>query len=425
MAKSSTLVKIGLVGIGVTAAYMIYKAVSANAAGTEGEGSLGGTDEPLPTSTETLPNIPASAGGQVPVYFFITPEGEVQSSPSLPSGNGGSSREPERTVTFPTAESLASAAPIASTGTGALFQDAAVIGAGMGANLLLPVAAKGVRSLFKETAEETAQSKFAKWLADPYNLAGIETRKAEKVALKIGEKAEKTGLREAEETALGTVPKWAKGLKAAANYIPFIDVPIGAALDVYFSKYETDPSKKIDVFSAIKANVAGELAQLGFTGGAAALGTVVPVAGNIAGGIGGFIIGGAADIAATEASYKAMGKSSLFDIGTTPTKLGTPLSSQVISAITAPAKPVDIKTGMSTLPAVAGSKPASSKQTTAKAVTAPAATAPAVTPAKTTVSSAAAKSAAPAPMPAKLVTTISPAKTVTYAGMTFAVKKKK
>ena len=158
MAKSSTLVKIGLVGIGVTAAYMIYKAVSANAAGTEGEGSLGGTDEPLPTSTETLPNIPAGGtGGQVPVYFFITPEGEVQSSPSLPSGNGGSDREHSQVVTFPTAESLVSATPIASTGTGALFQDAAVIGAGMGANLLLPVAAKGVRSLFKETAEETAQ----------------------------------------------------------------------------------------------------------------------------------------------------------------------------------------------------------------------------------------------------------------------------
>ena len=227
-------------------------------------------------------------------------------------------------------------------------------------------------------------------------------------------------MREAEETALGTVPKWAKGLKAAANYIPFIDVPIGAALDVYFSKYETDPSKKIDIWSALKANIVGEVSQLGFTGIGTVAGSEVPVIGNIAGGVTGFVLGGAADIAATEAVYKSMGKSSLFDIGTTPTTLGAPLSPQVISALTAPAKPVDIMTGMSTLPAVAGSKPASSKKTTAKA-----ATAPAVTPAKTTVSSAAAKSAAPTPMPAKIIAAISPAKTVTYAGMTFAVKKKK
>jgi hypothetical protein len=134
-------------------------------------------------------------------------------------------------------------------------------------------------------------------------------------------KAEKAGTREVAQlavdetgkTILKTAPAWAKGVKTVANFIPLADIPIGASLDVYFSKYEQDPEKKIDWWSAIKANTAGELAQMGYTVGGAIVASEVPVAGTITGGIGGFIVGAGADIATTELAYKAMNKTSLFD----------------------------------------------------------------------------------------------------------------
>jgi hypothetical protein len=102
------------------------------------------------------------------------------------------------------------------------------------------------------------------------------------------------------------MPKFVKGVKIVSNYLPLVDIPIGAAIDVHFSKNLAE-GQRIDWGSAVKANTAGELAQLGITGGAAAMSSVVLVAGTLAGGTVGFVAGTGADIAATEIAYSRMG----------------------------------------------------------------------------------------------------------------------
>lgn len=307
MSKNKSIFNTGtlLVGAGLLATYLVVKKVNEPKEGS-GTGSLGGTDDLLgqqgfDVDPNSVPEQPYY--NEYPTYYVITPEGQVvpNESPTAPT-NGGSG--------------IPSNVPLASTGTGSLFQDAAATGGAIGVNLMLPSVAKRINKLIDTkyltdaVSTEAKKTPWNKFISDPYGLNDLAVSKAEKTGTReVAELAiDKSG-----KTVLKTVPKWAKGVKTVANFIPLVDIPIGAGLDVYFSRYEEDPTKKIDWWSAIKANTAGELAQLGITGGAAAAASVVPVAGTIAGGVGGFVVGTGADIAATEASYKLMGKSSLFD----------------------------------------------------------------------------------------------------------------
>jgi len=222
---------------------------------------------------------------QDPVFMVITPEGQIIPENTLGAGTDGGTGFP-------------SDVPIASTGTGTLFADAAVTGGAIGGNIMLPAIAKRINKLIDtkyltssvDDAISTSakQTPWNKFINDPYGLKSFDNLVIDKsIKSGSGEVAElaidKTG-----KTILKTIPKWAKTTKAVANFIPLLDIPIGAGLDVYFNKYVEDESQKISWADAIAANTAGELAQLGITGGAAAASSVVPVAGTIAGGVGGF-----------------------------------------------------------------------------------------------------------------------------------------
>ena len=301
MTKNKSIFGTGtlLVGAGLLGAYLIYQKTNEAKEGMP-QGSLGGTDELL--GQQGFDIDPNSIPTQPDVYYVITPEGQIIPNETPTAGT-------DRGTGLP------SNVPIASTGTGSLFQDASLVGGALGSNLMLPSIAKRINKLVDtkyltdSVAKSSEQSAFKKFIKDPYAINDLAVSKAEK-----------TGTREIAElaidasgkTVLKTVPKSLKIVKQVANFIPLVDIPIGAGLDVYFSRYEEDPNKKIDWLSALKANAAGELAQLGIAGGAAAAGTVVPVAGNIAGGVTGFVVGTSADIAATELYYKQMGKTSLF-----------------------------------------------------------------------------------------------------------------
>lgn len=311
--------KTALVSLGAVAAYLIYKQMS-SAKESEGlpQGSLGGEDDLTGQQGFDIdPNSPIpDSYSPNETFFYVQPDGTINATPTPSTPDGSSPITDGNTPTY-------------SSGSGSLVADTAMLGGALGFNALLPSLGKGIKNavdskyLFKAEGDVAAESNFQKWLKDPFNIGDSATSKilkeGEQGAFSVAQSGEKPLIREAGEQAIQTVPKWAKGIKGVANFIPLLDIPIGAGLDVYFSKYEEDPSKKIDWWSAIKANTAGELAQLGITGGAAAASSVVPVAGTIAGGVGGFIVGTGADIAATEASYKAMGKSSLFDFGSSST----------------------------------------------------------------------------------------------------------
>ena len=294
-----------LVGAALLGGYIFYKGVVAPRE-DNGEGSLGGTDELLGQQGFDIdPNSVPDQPQEDPAFYVITPEGQIVPENTLGAGTDGG-------VGFP------SDVPIASTGTGTLFQDAAATGGAIGGNLMLPSIAKRINKLIdtkyltSSVDDAVKQTPWNKFIKDPYRLNNFNDLAVSK--------ATKTGTGEVAELAidksgkvlLKTIPKWAKATKTVANFIPLLDIPIGAGLDVYFNRYEEDESKKINWGDAIAANTAGELAQLGITGGAAAAGSVVPVAGTIAGGVGGFIVGTGADIAATEGYYAARGKSSLF-----------------------------------------------------------------------------------------------------------------
>ncbi len=302
-----------LIGVGLLAAAVAVQKYNEPRDASK-SGSLGGTDDLLgyqgfdvdPNSVPDQPNQEDQVQYEsYPSFYVITPEGEVVPESSPVAGTSGEA-------------GLPADVPIASTGTGSLFQDAAATGGAIGANLMLPSIAKRVTKLVDTNyltdavSSAAKQSPWKKLIKDPYNLNSfndLATSKAQKTgSAEVTELAiDKSG-----KTILKTAPKWAKGLRTVANFIPLIDIPIGAGLDVYFNRYEADPTKKINWGDAIAANTAGELAQLGITTGGAAAGTVVPVAGNVAGGVTGFVVGTAADITATEAYYAARGKSSLF-----------------------------------------------------------------------------------------------------------------
>jgi hypothetical protein len=302
-----------LLGAALIGGYILYKSATSPKEGSPG-GSLGGTDDLLeqqgfnedpsaiPQQSYFTPNDQPQYD---PGYYIITPEGQV-----VPQGTQGAGTEG--------GVGLPANVPIASTGTGSLFQDASAVGGALGANIFLPSVAKRINKLvdtkyIADALPKVEESAFKKFVKDPYNINDLSVSKAEKAGTR--EIAE-LGIDKTGKTVLKTVPKWASVTKTVANFIPLADIPIGAGLDVYFSKYEEDPNKKIDWWSAIKANTAGELAQLGVTAGAAASASVVPVAGTLAGGVGGFVVGTSADIATTELYYKQAGKTSLFSTST-------------------------------------------------------------------------------------------------------------
>ena len=324
MSKDKSIFNTGtlLIGAGLLGAYLVAKKMNEPKEGMP-QGSLGGTDDLL--GQQGFDVDPNSVPDNQPVdeynYYVITPDGQLVPNESPTAGTDSGTGIPSNV-------------PIASTGTGTLFQDASAVGGALGANLMLPSIAKRINKLVdtkyltESVSDATKQTPFQKFIKDPYAINDLAVSKAEKSGTReIAELAiDKSG-----KTVLKTVPKWAKGVKTVANFIPLADIPIGAGLDVYFARYEEDPTKKIDWWSAIKANTAGELAQLGITGAAAAAGTVVPVAGNIAGGVGGFVVGTSADIAATELYYKQMGKTSLFSGDSTKTQ-STPLTNAQVVA---------------------------------------------------------------------------------------------
>ena len=294
-----------LLGASLLAGFIIYK----KSVGSKDlpQGSLGGTDELLGQQGFDIdPNAIPDQPQNDPVYYIIAPDGAVIPQSTEGAGTDGGVGIPSNV-------------PIASTGTGTLFQDTAAVGGSIGANLMLPSIAKRINSLVdtKYVSDKLAKqsdSAFSKFVKDPYGVNDLVATKSEKAGTR---EIVELGVTNSGQSVLKTVPNWAKGIKTVANFIPLADVPIGAGLDVYFSKYEQDPSKKIDWGTAIKANVAGELAQLGVAGAGTLAGTVVPVAGNLAGGVTGFVAGTSADIATTELYYKSAGKTSLFSGDTT------------------------------------------------------------------------------------------------------------
>jgi hypothetical protein len=161
-------------------------------------------------------------------------------------------------------------------------------GAALGGNLALQKGAETLQSNLNAKypgMPKTAPGSVAGMISDPY---GVSTAKTSK-----------KGIQEVAGAAAKTAPKWARVLSKGANFIPLLDVPIGAALDKKFMKgTDFEPSWK----QAFAANMAGEAAQLGVGAAGAAVGGV--------GAIPAFLVGTGADIAATEATYARFRKSS-------------------------------------------------------------------------------------------------------------------
>jgi hypothetical protein len=299
-----------LIGAAIIGSYALLKNLNDKKKNAkEAEGSLGGTDDLLgqqgfdidPNSVPEQPlNNTLGLDEGISNFYAISPDGKVY--PATPEAKN---KNDDRL----SPSSIPSNEPIISSGSGSLIKDASIVGSSIGASFLLPTIGRSVNNIIDtkyltKGVSDVQESKIQKWLKNPYGVSKTEKYSGDVAKIAINKEG---------KTVLKTVPKWAKGVKTVANFIPIADIPIGAGLDVYFSKYEQDNNKKIDWWSAIKANTAGELSQLGATGLAAGASSVIPVAGTVAGGIGGFIVGTGADIATTEAYYKKMGKSSLFD----------------------------------------------------------------------------------------------------------------
>jgi len=296
MSKNKSFYNSGtlLLGAGLLAGYLIYRK-SQEAKDASGTGSLGGTDDLLEQQgfdidPNSIPDqTPDSTYTKETYVYDINPDGTI--APDNTTGGKGFSSD----------------VPIASTGTGSLFQDAAATGGAIGSNIFLPSIAKTINK-FVDThtvankIEKTAEkdTPFQKFIKDPYAINDLAVSKAEK-----------TGSREVAELALDTTGKTVvrktaqTTIKTVVNFIPVLDIPIGAALDKYFNRLETDPAKQITWGQALKANLAGEAAQLGVTAAA-----TIPTAGI--GTVPAFIAGVTLDVAATEGVYAAMGKPNLY-----------------------------------------------------------------------------------------------------------------
>ena len=179
---------------------------------------------------------------------------------------------------FDVAGGVDTSQPMSTNDAGNLTEAAAFTGLALGSNLALQKSAEVLSSKWGGLPK-TPQGSFANMINDPYGVSSAKTTK--KGFQEVGESALKKG-----------VPKWAKIVGKGANFIPLLDVPIGAALDKRFMRDEEFAPTWGQAFSA---NVAGEGAQLGVTAMGAAAGGW--------GAIPAFVLGTGADIGATEASY--------------------------------------------------------------------------------------------------------------------------
>ncbi len=221
-----------------------------------------------------------------------------------------------------------------------VFGDVAVIGGAVGGNMALPAVAKKTNNLFGFSQDVKGKSKISQFLTDPYSVATSQAKQAGSLAVKES-------------------PKWVKGVKAVSNFIPFLDVPIGAGLDVWLTRKDDNP---IGWGNALKANTAGELAQLGVTG-------VGAVAGVGVGGIAGWVAGTGADIATTEAVYRQLGEQSLF--GTKKSTQTSNPKANTTSKTSSNAKGSSVSTGTSGLFGSKKSSSSSSKKSSSSSSSKP------------------------------------------------------
>ena len=118
-----------LAGAALIGGFLVYKSI-VNKPREAGSGSLGGTDELLGQQGFDIdPNVIPEQEQEFewePNYITITEEGALN---------------PDNPTNIP------SNIPIASTGTGTLFNDAAAVSGAIGANLLLPSIAKRINKL--------------------------------------------------------------------------------------------------------------------------------------------------------------------------------------------------------------------------------------------------------------------------------------
>ena len=189
--------------------------------------------------------------------------------------------------------------------------DVGVIGGAFGANVLLDKSAKGAANAidikFPKYADDLAElTPWQKFLKDPYGL--VPAKPLTGVATDVATKTTKSTISEVGAgVAISAIPKGWKIAKNVVNFIPLLDIPLGASIDMYLSKKYDPTDNQLNWADAFAANSAGELAQGGITAGGALVGGV--------GAVPAFIAGVTADVAATEAYYAARGYSSLFGDG--------------------------------------------------------------------------------------------------------------
>lgn len=280
-----------LSGVAILAGLLLFRKNLFNG-DEEGSGSLGGTDE------RNDKNFPGEQGE----YFLSFPDENPEEYPYYFVNDTPIQDDAVLNDENPLNEFL--------KGIG-------LLGTGVGLNILGYRTAKNIASAIdrKYIPDDLPENKLKRFLQDPYQISQASKESIDKKIAKeaakdaAGEMAErqsakgiidvttKKSIREASTTI--------KTLRKVTNFIPFgIDVPIGAAIDVYATRNEKNPISWQDAFNAAGA---GEAAQLVVTGAGAAIGSAVPVAGTAAGSVAGQFLGISADIAATEAYYYSQG----------------------------------------------------------------------------------------------------------------------
>jgi len=260
-------------GIGLGLAFYIWaKSQQQKAEDGLGDGTIGSLNQPTPQ--EVIIQIPKGSIQYVPVYPY----------PDIQQPKVDTEIVPEQTISIDDTTQTPS--------FWQNFKDTLVnlgliggsLGFSLGLSALPTIGTSFLAKRFPTATQEIGTTPFKRLISDPY---GFTVNKQESQLM--------TGL------ATETLPKWAKTMKVISNYVPFVDVPVGIGLDMYFSRQNPDPSKHYSLGVATFANVMGEAAQIATT-----LGLGLPSAG--AGAVPGWILGGAADIATTEAIYEAFYK---------------------------------------------------------------------------------------------------------------------
>jgi len=261
----------GLIVGGLAIAYYLTKDQAKQDSGT-GSGSFGGSDEPA----QYIAVTPQTQQGQHPIYVITT----------LPQ---------DTSIQEPSSYEPSSSEPLFSEQD---IQNYEALGTAIGTNLILSKISKSLLGNInkKYLPEIEPESKLRKFFSDPYQLTESKPLLKEVSGETISNVPITQGLK--------TMPKWAKGVKTIANYLPTLDIFIGTGLDVYLTR---DTIKPIPVWTALKSNIAGEFAQI-----STALGITLATGGT--GIAGSWLIGTASDIATTEAyySYAGYGMHSIF-----------------------------------------------------------------------------------------------------------------